>query len=269
MKVDWKILLLIYSVALILYIIGAVVIFRNDPQYIFFWVPIIFAMLILMISTYVSRTLSDKSDNKIDGVLDILKRIEEKVDGLHKKNKSIPIEITEQAWHKLRKDTLYNVKAIIDNVRTLDENNVKNGILQYREPFVAGFLYTHAYEEFGKLLIFQSYKPENGKVTINQKNELRDHHVKFEEANKNPLLPTECKTVFKTILSTTSYTPDANKLSGIQVLDNMPITFEARTSLIHTDIDSNGNLKKKPVVDREPFSLAVSKFVEFIDSFQA
>jgi formate-dependent nitrite reductase membrane component NrfD len=77
--------LVVYSAVIVLYIWGATVILKNDPQLMFFWITALFTVGILIISTYVSVILNKKSNDKLGEILDRIKRIEERLDGLHKK----------------------------------------------------------------------------------------------------------------------------------------------------------------------------------------
>ena len=82
---DWEIILLSYCGLLGIMIVGTIVVYRYDTNQMFFWLAILYATGVLIATTYVSRKLSERTDRKIDDVLERVKQIQERLEGLHKK----------------------------------------------------------------------------------------------------------------------------------------------------------------------------------------
>ena len=71
-------------------------------------------------------------------------------------------------------------------------------------------LYTHAVEEYGKLLYLQSLKPVNGKVKIEYTSKFKNHKIKFPLALSK--LPKKC-----TVLHSGGFTRSGFTSSGFDV----------------------------------------------------
>ena len=168
-------------------------------------------------------------------------------------------EINEQVWKDLKKVTLNGIKTTLESAKILLEINMReNEKFLIDHPYISAGLVTYAVEEYGKLLILQSYKPVNGKVTIEYKKLFRSHNEKFKTALGN--LPKKSKAIGKSIFDPAIFDP--------AVFDTKPPepSFESRKSIFYSDLDENDNIKMMPYVDVKPLKRAIERFEKIIES---
>jgi len=185
---------------------------------------------------------------------------------MSKKSKPQIREIDEKVWNELKIRTFNNIESLLKSARILldHHNQLKNNKL-FEHPYVAAGLYTYAVEEYGKLLILESYKPEKNKIRL-EYNKLIDHCEKFQKAFD--ALPLPCQqiggqTIFKT-------DKPKGTISGIpwktmEIIKLMPIDFEARKIIFYSDLDKDDKVKSLPQVDVMSLAGAIYRFQKIID----
>jgi AbiV family abortive infection protein len=96
------------------------------------------------------------------------------------------MEISEELWNNLKKNTLSGVLRLLESAQKLLKND--------GEAAICAGLYTYAVEEYGKLLMLSNCSIANGKVDIDEKALFGghgSHNLKFKAAIAK--LPDECK----------------------------------------------------------------------------
>ena len=151
-------------------------------------------------------------------------------------------EIDQSTWEELQLRTLFGIKSILTLVTPILKILPTINAQYYTTAITAG-LYTYAVEEYGKLLILQSYTPSNGRVRINEHGELEDHDIKFKKASE--VLPEECLCINP----------------AVDIITN----FGIRKSIFFSEIDKNGKLVDVPWIDIKTLENAIFKFQEIVN----
>jgi hypothetical protein len=132
------------------------------------------------------------------------------------------------------------IKYIIQSVETLLNND---GVLQ-----IAGALYIHAVEEWGKYLYVKDIQSEVGIITV-QRDKFYNHNFKIELAKNN--LPDECFVLKQGNYSSASYRASYD-------VPEVP-DWATRLTIFNTDLE-NGRTQQLPDVDSTDLRKAVNKF---------
>ena len=144
-----------------------------------------------------------------------------------KKNSKPDIrEVDESTWKELQARTLYGIRSIL-KLSTSLLIDLPTSIAPYQHTAITAGLYTYAIEEYGKLLILQSYTSSNGRVRINIYDEFKNHDPKFEKVSE--VLPKECLLLNSTL--------------------NIITSFGVRKSVFFSEIDKNGKLIDVPYIE--------------------
>lgn len=148
----------------------------------------------------------------------------------------------------IRGTTWYLLENIIYLLESLSENPYRKDNVQ----LAATGLYTHALEEYGKLVLLNSIEPVNGRIVLDTiRSELRDHDVKIQLALED--LPEECGRVVKGAFQSTSFQSDS-----FQTYDSLD--WYTRLDIFNTDIDGNGNVHPTPRIDLDGLKNAIDEF---------
>ena len=124
------------------------------------------------------------------------------------------------------------IKYIIQSVETLLEND---GILQ-----IAGALYIHAVEEYGKHLYVQLLSSNSGVIEIERRH-FRYHVFKIELAKQD--LPDDCFVLKQGNYSSASYSRASYNVHEVP-------DWETRLTIFNTDLE-DGRVPALPEVDKE------------------
>lgn len=183
---------------------------------------------------------------------------------MSKKSKKEVREIDEQVWNDLKARTLDNIESLLTCAKILLEHHnelKKNKLFEY--PYVSAGLYTYAIEEFGKLLILESYIPENNKVRL-EYDKIIDHCTKFQIAFEH--LPLPCQQIAEVVFKENN--PKGSSPFGpwatMEILKSTPSDFEARKTIFYSDLDNNDKIKSLPKVDIMALSGAIYRFQNII-----
>jgi len=160
-------------------------------------------------------------------------------------------KITEQQWKSLKNETHNTSMAILESVEVLIKHTQEPSYGKDATPIICAGLYTHAVEEYGKLLLLQGYKPVNGFVEFEYDEEFKDHTTKFKLALGK--LPDECKRLSKGIFDPSIFN---NKIFDVGTIAD----WYARLKILNTDINDKGNVIKYPSIDLEMLQKAVHEF---------
>ena len=114
------------------------------------------------------------------------------------------MEISEELWNDLKKNTLSGVFRLLESAQKLLENN--------GEAAISAGLYTYAVEEYGKLMLLSKCNPLDGKVNIDY-NALfggrGSHDLKFEAAIEDlKKQDTECTIITKGVFDPAIFDPE-------------------------------------------------------------
>lgn len=164
--------------------------------------------------------------------------------------------ITEQQWRTLRSETHNTIGTILSGVEALVDKKFDVTGTVVPETLVGAGLFSHAIEEYGKLLYLQSLVPINGMVQIECGGERRggkfdNHKFKFDLAIQR--LPTEHTTIKDGAFDPAVF-DSASFDTGITT------NWGMRLDIFNTDFDASGNVKKYPSVDVDTLRVAVTEF---------
>lgn len=169
-------------------------------------------------------------------------------------------EIDEQTWKNLKFVTFTNIKSILNSAKILLKDNIiQNQEVLFDHPHICAGLYTYAIEEYGKLLILESYVPINNKVKIEYLSRFTDHDAKFDIAiERLSLVAPECIRIGKGLFDPAIFDP--------VIFDTKESTtsFKARLAIFYSDFKDN-KITTLPNVDKETLSKAVSEFEKIVD----
>lgn len=164
--------------------------------------------------------------------------------------------ITEQQWRTLRSETHNNIGTILTGVEALVDEKFDVKGITVPETLVATGCFSHAIEEYGKLLYLQSLTPINGKVEIELGGKRRggkfdNHEFKFDLAVRN--LPTNNTTIKNGIFDPAIF--DSGVFDTGKQVD-----WGTRLNIFNADFDANGDVKKYPAMDSDTLRNAVKEF---------
>lgn len=128
-------------------------------------------------------------------------------------------------------------------------HNFKN--LGGSEYFCAG-LYTHALEEYGKVLWLQNLPVNNGQIKINKK-KYADHVIKFNMIKHDTKLPDVCKKI--------RIAPFDNNIFDSNIFDTKDTYANqfTRFQIFYSDFADNGELLQYPPIDKNALSEAIKE----------
>lgn len=149
--------------------------------------------------------------------------------------------IKKDQWKKLKEATYVTIMMLLDDVGILIENFSDPRYTSQRSTFVITALYTHAIEEFGKLIYLKKLTPENDEVKIDYVEKFTCHDYKFKTALDK--LSKECVVVQR----------------GENGEETLAI-WSTRLNILNTDIDENGNFKHRPLINFNDLCNAISEF---------
>ena len=133
------------------------------------------------------------------------------------------------------------IKYIIQSVETLLEND---GILQ-----IAGALYIHAVEEYGKHLYVQLLSSNSGIIEIGRTH-FRSHIFKIELARDD--LPNNCFILKHGVFDSSVFQRDVFDVEEVP-------DWQTRLTIFNTDLE-DGRVPELPEVDKTDLETAVSEF---------
>lgn len=133
------------------------------------------------------------------------------------------------------------IKYIIQSVEVLLDND---GILQ-----IAGALYIHAVEEYGKYLYVQDLPSNSGIVNV-ERSSFRGHDFKIDLAREN--LPADCFVLKQGSFTSTGFT--RNGFNVQEVPD-----WQTRLTIFNTDLE-DGRVPQLPEVDSADLRKAINAF---------
>jgi len=154
--------------------------------------------------------------------------------------------ITTQQWRKLKDETRDTALAILHTCGVIVERTKQPDWINGVEPTICSALYTHAVEEYGKVILLQAHLAVNGFVVIDDA-EFRNHKLKFNLALKN--LPEQCKILKKGSFSSKSFSDDYS----LDTIANQ----DTRWEVLYTDFDDSGKVKQYPPIDRDKLNEAI------------
>ena len=158
------------------------------------------------------------------------------------------MEISEELWNNLKKNTLSGVLRLLESAQKLLENN--------GEEAISAGLYTYAVEEYGKLILLGEYNSLDGKVSIDYYalfGGRGSHNLKFEAAIRK--LPDECKHLGVDIWAPGIWAKGVWVDSSSVIAD-----FNSRMAIFYCGLDKSKKIinpvplvdkKKSPKCDRE------------------
>jgi len=159
--------------------------------------------------------------------------------------------ITETQWKKLQSETFSTIMAIMETVDVLIKHTQAPAYGKNTTHIMCSALYTHAVEEYGKLLYLQPLLPNNGFVEIDYDAKFKNHRFKFPLALSK--LPESCK-----VLNDGPFSSDAFDSA---IFDTGTISdWNTRLTIFNTDFDENGNVKPYPTIDLKKLQQAVFDF---------
>ena len=157
--------------------------------------------------------------------------------------------ITQQQYDNLLKHIQDRIFVILLNIDALLDENGKIydvGIALLKETrynIGIAVLYSHAIEQLGKLLLVKDCEFNGTHYDLTPiEHKFYDHDDKIDRALL--VLDNKCKDIFVNIGSITYSKPD----------------FDMRLKLLHSDIDSSGNVEETPVIDVSKLRSAVKLF---------
>lgn len=159
--------------------------------------------------------------------------------------------ITESQWKKLQSETFSTIMAIMETVDVLIQHTNSPAYGKDTTHIMCAALYTHAVEEYGKLLYVQSLSPINGQVEMDYDAKFKNHKHKFPLALSQ--LPKDCTVLYQGIFDSAIFQRN--------VFDTDTITeWNTRLDIFNTDLDANGNVKPYPTIDLDKLRKAVFEF---------
>ena len=135
-------------------------------------------------------------------------------------------------WKKLVANTYFNCHELTTSATILLKQNITENKRWGTNdpPYVAGGLYTHSVEEYGKVLfLLEKKSSDNENIVINYK-KFTHHKPKFKRALEK--LPDECK-----IIHTGNFTSSGFTSSGFDT--DTIADFEARKGIFYSVSESN------------------------------
>ena len=164
------------------------------------------------------------------------------------------MEITEQLWNELKKNTLSGTLRLLESADILLSNN--------GDVAISAGLYTYAVEEYGKLILLSESPLKNGKVEIDYdllfgKLKHKTHDSKFQAALNR--LPDECKNIgvdysggaFLKGMYPKGWFPDERSV----VAD-----FKSRKAIFYCGLNASKEvIKPLPLVGRKSLKTAIEK----------
>jgi AbiV family abortive infection protein len=166
------------------------------------------------------------------------------------------MEITEELWNDLKKNTLSGVLRLLESANILLSSGGD-------EAICAGLL-SYAIEEYGKLILLTEYIPQNGRLAIKPEELFvgnKTHKSKFKTALDN--LPDECKHIGKEVWTPGVWAKDAWLDASSVVAD-----FESRKAIFYCGLDkSNKAIMLVPLVGKKNLEKAIEKFKTIAFSF--
>jgi len=127
--------------------------------------------------------------------------------------------------------------------------------------FCAG-LYTHALEEYGKILYLKSLPVIDGTIEIDYSKfgGNKAHKTKFELVDNDKTLPESCKMFFGEKLPVGGSFDEA-----IAILQRtMPAEPRTRFQIFYSDFDDNGNITPYPEIDPERLKKSIGELWQII-----
>lgn len=140
--------------------------------------------------------------------------------------------ITKKQMKSLREKVNGNAHRLLDFLfQVVGEPDKKIGLFPIH-VYECYAIFTHAVEEYGKLLYLRTLEPdENGNYTIEYSKKFANHKTKFELALDK--LPKSIKVVYEGSFS--------SDFDSIIYDTDTEATWENRLNVLNTDIDDNGN----------------------------
>jgi hypothetical protein len=165
--------------------------------------------------------------------------------------------ITKEQMHALQVKTKGNVDRLLQFLyQIIGYPEDKKYGLDKVHVYECYVIFTHAVEEYGKLLYLRALEPdEKGNYTIEYSKKFKDHKTKFEFALDN--LPKSIKVVYEGSFSA-DYDPS-------DFDTDVEATWENRLNVLNTDIDDDGNPTNISfVVDIDSLRQSVFDFRNFL-----
>ncbi|MDE1812747.1 MAG: hypothetical protein KGH85_07775 [Thaumarchaeota archaeon] len=159
--------------------------------------------------------------------------------------------ITKDQWNNLKAETSNSVLSILDTVDVLIDYTRKSPHPYSSVKLMCTGLYTHAVEEYGKLLYLESLHPVNDLVDIDYDAKFKNHRLKFELALKK--LPSNCK-----ILRIGAF--DSNVFQSDAFDTGTFADWETRLGIFNTNFDNSGNVVPYPIIDLDKLYEATIEF---------
>ena len=160
--------------------------------------------------------------------------------------------ITEDQWKSLKKETHNTIFAIIESLEVLSNHIQSPGYGKDTTPKMCAGLYTHAVEEYGKLLYLKGLSPANGKVDIEYENKFKNHKFKFNLTLNN--LPQNCNVLREAPFDSNVFDDNVFDATDTEA------DWETRLTILNTDIDNQGNVVAYPLVDEKLLPKVISNF---------
>jgi hypothetical protein len=152
-------------------------------------------------------------------------------------------------WIKGIRGTIW---YLLESIRYLLEDLANNQSHKMNTQLTVTGLYTHALEEYGKLVLLNSIEPVGGRIVLDSiRNELRDHNVKMQLALED--LPAECGRVVKGAF-------DSGAFSSASFQTHNSLDWNTRLDIFNTDIDEFGNVHPTPRIDLNGLEEAIKEF---------
>lgn len=163
----------------------------------------------------------------------------------------IPHNITVQQLENWRHGIRGTIWSILETIEILLQN-LASPVRRRNVELVTTALYTHALEEYGKLVLFDRLLPNGNTINLDPiRTQLLNHNVKITEALND--LPVECRRVFAGAFDPGIFSPDAFQTHN-------PVNWNSRLNILNTDIDPNGNVVPTEVVDLDGLQNAITQF---------
>lgn len=164
----------------------------------------------------------------------------------------LPHDISEQQLQNWIMGIRGTIWSLLETIEVLLIDLGQNPTRQRNVELITTALYTHALEEYGKLVLLSTLEPRNNRVSLDPINrELLDHDVKIQLALED--LPAECGRVIVGIFDPAIFDPNIFHTHNT-------INWDTRLNIFNTDIDSNGNVVNTPVIDLNGLQLAINEF---------
>lgn len=169
------------------------------------------------------------------------------------------MEITEQLWNDLKKNTLSGVLRLLESADILLSNK--------GDVAICAGLYTYAVEEYGKLILLTECSSLNGKIDINE-NRLfgpRSHDIKFKAAIDR--LPNECKHIGVDYWG--GYFPKGYWAGYFPDESSVVAGFKSRLAIFYCGLDASKKVVMPvPLVGRPSLRAAIAKLKTIAFGFE-